>query len=161
MLRKELRARVAKLEKSTRDHRLGAVRAEFGVRASQRRPRAHHVIDDGESSSANAGAIRERKNVACLVKPARFRGQHALGETELDRERVRDEFPEMPASTRFPARRVNNRPEMNQPAQQKKPEDGREAELKDCHDQSALHQLAESRDEEAADCRNHIARRTL
>ena len=50
---------------------------------------------------------------------------------------------------------------MNEPSQQEEPEDGRQAELYDRHEQPTLHQLTEARYEETTDRRDHIARRTL
>src|SRR5207247_5766385 len=51
---------------------------------------------------------------------------------------------------RIPERGVHNRPEVNRPPQQKKPEYDGEHKLQNRHSQSALNELPESRNEEAA-----------
>ena len=57
--------------------------------------------------------------------------------------------------------RINDRPQMNDPAKQKKPENARKDEVKQSHTNASLHELAKTRDEETTDGGKHITRRTL
>ena len=54
--------------------------------------------------------------------------------------------------------RIEDRPEMDDPPEQDKPEDCRQAKLDDRHQQSALKQLPQSGDEETAECGENVAR---
>ena len=50
---------------------------------------------------------------------------------------------------------------MNDPSEQEKPEDCRQTELHDRHEQSALQQLPQARNKETAKRGKNVARRTL
>src|SRR5262249_3274019 len=65
------------------------------------------------------------------------------------------------SSLRFPERCVQDGPEMDRPPEQKEPEHGGEAELQDGSEETALKQLAQSRDKETAQRCNHVAGGTL
>ena len=54
--------------------------------------------------------------------------------------------------------RVEDRPEMDDPPEQDKPEDCRQTKLDDRHQQSALKQLPQAGDEETAECGENVAR---
>jgi hypothetical protein len=56
---------------------------------------------------------------------------------------------------------INDRPQMNDPAKQKIPENARKHEMHQGHPQAALHELSQPRDEETTDGGNHIPGRTL
>jgi hypothetical protein len=64
-------------------------------------------------------------------------------------------------SFRFPYRCVDYRPEMDDPTQQEKPEHAGKHELDDGYEEPALNQLAESRDEKAAESRDHVTSGSL
>ena len=59
---------------------------------------------------------------------------------------------------RLPQRCVENRPQVNQPAEKKEPEHSGEDELNDCSDQPALEELAVTAIEQALDGRGTLAR---
>ena len=61
----------------------------------------------------------------------------------------------------FVKRRVENRPQVNQPAKENDPEHGRETKLNDRNHKPALNQLPEARNEETANCGDDVAGRTL
>jgi hypothetical protein len=56
---------------------------------------------------------------------------------------------------------VEDRPQMDDPPEQDKPEDCRQTKLDDRHHQSALKQLPQAGDEETAECGENVTRRTL
>lgn len=64
-------------------------------------------------------------------------------------------------SARLKQCRVEDRPEMDSPAEQEEPQHGGQHKLHDGHQQPALQKLAEAGDEKAAQCGNHIAGGTL
>ena len=53
---------------------------------------------------------------------------------------------------------VEDRPEVDDPPEQDKPEDCRQTKLDDRHPQSALKQLPQAGDEETAECGENVAR---
>jgi hypothetical protein len=53
---------------------------------------------------------------------------------------------------------IEDGPEMDDPPEQDKPEDCRQAKLDDRHQQSALKQLPQAGDEETAECGENVAR---
>jgi len=55
-------------------------------------------------------------------------------------------------------RGVEDRPEVDDPPEQDKPEDCRQTKLDDRHHQSALKQLPQAGDEETAECGENVAR---
>src|SRR5206468_12235531 len=55
-------------------------------------------------------------------------------------------------------RRVEDRPEMDDPPEQDKPEDCRQTKLDDRHQQSSLEQLPQAGDEETAECGENVTR---
>ena len=59
-------------------------------------------------------------------------------------------------SRRFPERRVDDRLEMNDPAHEEEPKHARQDKLDQAHENSTLHELPETGDEEAADGRNNV-----
>jgi hypothetical protein len=58
-------------------------------------------------------------------------------------------------------RRVEDRPQMDEPSQKKNPENASETELNDCDQQPALEQLAEAWNKKTAQRSDHVSRRTL
>ena len=63
-----------------------------------------------------------------------------------------------PLLWRLEERGVEDRPEMDDPPEQDKPENRRQTKLDDRHQQSALEQLSQPGDKETAECCEHIAR---
>jgi hypothetical protein len=57
--------------------------------------------------------------------------------------------------------RINDRPQMNDPAKQKKPENTCKDEVNQSHANASLHELSQTRDEKTTDGGKHITRRTL
>ena len=68
---------------------------------------------------------------------------------------------ELQIDLRFEHRCVDDRPEMDEPAEQHDPEHTREHEHDDRHQQPTLNELPEPRDEEAAQCSDDVAGRSL
>ena len=62
---------------------------------------------------------------------------------------------------RLKERRVEDRPEMDEPPEENEPEHGRKTKLNDRHQKPSLEQLPETGNEETAQRRDHVARRTL
>jgi len=58
-------------------------------------------------------------------------------------------------------RRIQYRPEVNEPTEQDKPEDGSQTKLDDRHEQPALKQLPQSWDKKTAKRRDDISGRSL
>jgi hypothetical protein len=56
--------------------------------------------------------------------------------------------------------RINDRPQMNDPAKQKKPENTRKDEVNQSHANASLHELSQTRDEKTTDGGKHITCRT-
>jgi len=65
------------------------------------------------------------------------------------------------STSRFKKCRIQNRPEVNEPTEQDKPEDSSQTKLDNGHEQSALKQLPQSRDEKTTECCDDISGRTL
>jgi len=69
--------------------------------------------------------------------------------------------PRLQRGFRPPERRVHDRPEVDGPSEQEEPEKDREAELKNRHSETALHELAKSGNEEAANRGDDVSCGTL